>query len=197
MSQFKNNHPSENLKFNNLSIFQNSKLRISLEKFLLISLKLNFTPNTLVSNGLISWIWSVINDPSFLYGSLIDLDYLKSLYACQSVQSDYWAVLSASCRDCSPVTASNTHRTHAAPLCGSALRQGWLSQPESSPSHSWPVSLDIRQVKFVKPRWHSSTRSYLGPFVLHGNILWIQKDGTGNTWVFNSNYPSPKYWSEN
>jgi len=56
MSQFKNNHPSENLKFNNLSIFQNSKLRISLEKFLLISLKLNFTPNTLVSNGLISWI---------------------------------------------------------------------------------------------------------------------------------------------
>jgi len=45
LSQFKKYHPSANLKFNNVSVFQNLKLRISMEKILLISLKLNFTPN--------------------------------------------------------------------------------------------------------------------------------------------------------
>jgi len=39
-------HPSGNLKFNNLSIFQSSKFRILMGKIVLISFKLNFTPNT-------------------------------------------------------------------------------------------------------------------------------------------------------
>jgi len=47
LSQFKKYHPYGNLKFNNLSIFQNLKFRILTEKNLRISLKLNFTPNTL------------------------------------------------------------------------------------------------------------------------------------------------------
>ena len=42
MSQFDKYHPSGNLKFNNLGIFQSLKLRILMEKFLSISLKLNF-----------------------------------------------------------------------------------------------------------------------------------------------------------
>jgi len=44
---FKNHQTSRNLKFNNLGIPQSLKLRISMEKILPISLKLNFTPNTL------------------------------------------------------------------------------------------------------------------------------------------------------
>jgi len=47
-------HPSGHLNFNNVGIFQSSKLRILMEKkFLSISLKLNFTPNTLGCYGLI------------------------------------------------------------------------------------------------------------------------------------------------
>jgi len=52
LSQFKKYHPSENLKFNNLGIFQSLKLHILMEKILPISLKLNFTPNTLGCYGL-------------------------------------------------------------------------------------------------------------------------------------------------
>jgi len=37
--QFKKYHPSENRKFSNLSIFQNVKLRILMEKIFLISLR--------------------------------------------------------------------------------------------------------------------------------------------------------------
>jgi len=44
-------HPSGNLKFNYLGMFQSLKLRIIMEKFLLISLKL-FTPNTMGCYGL-------------------------------------------------------------------------------------------------------------------------------------------------
>jgi len=44
---FKKYQPSGNLKFNTLGIFQCLKLRILVEKILPISLKLNFTPNTL------------------------------------------------------------------------------------------------------------------------------------------------------
>jgi len=44
--------PPGNLEFNYLGIFQSLKLRISMEKILLISLKLNFTPNTLGCYGL-------------------------------------------------------------------------------------------------------------------------------------------------
>jgi len=44
--------PSGNLKFNNLGIFQSLKLRFSKEKFLPISLMLNFTPNILGWYGL-------------------------------------------------------------------------------------------------------------------------------------------------
>ena len=52
LSQFKKYHPSRNLKFNYLGISKSFKLRILKETFLLISLKLNFTPNTLGCNGL-------------------------------------------------------------------------------------------------------------------------------------------------
>jgi len=47
LSQYKKYHPSGNLKFNNLSIFQSLKLRYLIGEILRISLKLNFTPNTL------------------------------------------------------------------------------------------------------------------------------------------------------
>ena len=46
LSQFKKYHPSGNLKFYNLGISKSLKLRIFVKKILLISLKLNFTPNT-------------------------------------------------------------------------------------------------------------------------------------------------------
>jgi len=52
LSQFKKYHPSGNRKFNYLGIFQSLKLRILMGKILLISLKLNFTPNTLGCYGL-------------------------------------------------------------------------------------------------------------------------------------------------
>jgi len=45
--------PPENLKFNYLGIFQSLKLRISMEKILSISRKLNFTPKTSGCYGLI------------------------------------------------------------------------------------------------------------------------------------------------
>jgi len=46
VSQFKNYHPSGNLKFNYLGIFLSLKLCILIEKTLSISLKQNFTRNT-------------------------------------------------------------------------------------------------------------------------------------------------------
>jgi len=49
--QFNKYHPSGNLKFNNLGIFQSLKIRILTEEILPISLKLNFTPNTLGCYG--------------------------------------------------------------------------------------------------------------------------------------------------
>jgi len=52
LSQFNKYHPFGNLKFNNLGIFQNLKLRILMGKILPISLKLNSTPNTVGSYGL-------------------------------------------------------------------------------------------------------------------------------------------------
>jgi len=52
LSQFRKYHPFGKLKFNNTGIFQSLKLRILMEKILLISLKLNFTPNTLGYYGL-------------------------------------------------------------------------------------------------------------------------------------------------
>jgi len=53
LPKFKKFHPPENLKFNYLDIFQSFKLRISMGKILTISLKLNFTPNSLGCYGLI------------------------------------------------------------------------------------------------------------------------------------------------
>jgi len=53
-SQLKKYHPSGNLKFYYLGIFQSLKLRILLGKILSISLKLNFTPNILGCYGLTS-----------------------------------------------------------------------------------------------------------------------------------------------
>jgi len=52
LSQFKKYHPSRNLKFNYLGIFQSLKLRILMD-FFLISPKLNFPQNTLGGYGLI------------------------------------------------------------------------------------------------------------------------------------------------
>jgi len=54
LCELKKYHPSPgNVKFNYLSIFQSLKLRIWLEiKILPLSLKLNFTPNTLACYGL-------------------------------------------------------------------------------------------------------------------------------------------------
>jgi len=52
LSQYKKYHPSGNMKFNYLGIFQSLKLRILMEKILSVSLKLNFTPNTLGCYGL-------------------------------------------------------------------------------------------------------------------------------------------------
>jgi len=46
------NHPSKNVKFNNLGIFRSLELRILEEKKLQISVKLNFTRNTLGCYGL-------------------------------------------------------------------------------------------------------------------------------------------------
>jgi len=57
LTQFKKYHPSENRKFNNLGIFRSFKIRISMEKILPISLKLNFTPNTLGCYGLGAVNW--------------------------------------------------------------------------------------------------------------------------------------------
>jgi len=52
LSPFNENHPSQNLKFNNLGIFQSLKSRISMEIIHRISTKLNFTQNTLGCYGL-------------------------------------------------------------------------------------------------------------------------------------------------
>jgi len=52
LSQFVKYHPSGNLTFNYLGIFQSLKLRISMEKILPISLEPNFTPNFLGGYGL-------------------------------------------------------------------------------------------------------------------------------------------------
>ena len=56
LSQFKKYHPSGNLKFNNFGIFEGLKLRILMKKILLISLKLNFIPNTLGCHNLMFYI---------------------------------------------------------------------------------------------------------------------------------------------
>jgi len=47
VSQFQKCHPSGNPKFNNLGIFQCLKFRILIKRNLPISLRLNFTPNSL------------------------------------------------------------------------------------------------------------------------------------------------------
>jgi len=52
LTQFKKYHPLGNLKCNYLGIFQSFKMRISMEKILSISLKLNFITNTLGCYGL-------------------------------------------------------------------------------------------------------------------------------------------------
>jgi len=52
MSQFKNYQHSENMKCNNLGIFQSFKLRNLMGNILQISRNLNFTPNTLGCYGL-------------------------------------------------------------------------------------------------------------------------------------------------
>jgi len=61
LSQLKEYHPSESLKLNYLGISQSLKLRISMEKILLISLKLNFTPNTFCCYGLMEQLLHLIS----------------------------------------------------------------------------------------------------------------------------------------
>jgi len=56
LSQFKIYHPSRNLKFIDSCIFQSLQFRIFVEKVLPISLKLNFTPNTLGCCGLTQYM---------------------------------------------------------------------------------------------------------------------------------------------
>jgi len=53
LSQLKKYHPSGNLKFNNLGLFQSLKFSIFLGKILPTSLNLNITPNTLGCFGFI------------------------------------------------------------------------------------------------------------------------------------------------
>jgi len=53
-SQFQKYNPSGNLKFNNLGIFQSLILLNLMGKILQISLKLNFTSNTLGCYGLMN-----------------------------------------------------------------------------------------------------------------------------------------------
>jgi len=48
LSQFEKYHPSGNLKFIDLGIFQSLKFGILIEKILPISLKLNFTPKAIM-----------------------------------------------------------------------------------------------------------------------------------------------------
>jgi len=62
LSQLKEYHPSENFEFNILGISQSLKLRILMEIILLISLKLNFSPNTVGYYGLMSGISSNISE---------------------------------------------------------------------------------------------------------------------------------------
>jgi len=52
LSEFEKYHFSGNLKFYNLGILSSLKLRILARKIPIISLKLNFTPNTLGCKGL-------------------------------------------------------------------------------------------------------------------------------------------------
>ena len=52
LSQLKKYHPSGNLKLNNVGISGSLKFCILMETILPISLKLNFTPNTLGCYGL-------------------------------------------------------------------------------------------------------------------------------------------------
>jgi len=60
LSQFKKYHPSGNLKFYNIGILRSLKLRILVKKIPLISLKLNFTPNTLGCKRL-KWRYSTFD----------------------------------------------------------------------------------------------------------------------------------------
>jgi len=55
LSQSKKYQPSGNLKFNNLGIFKSLKLSILEGKILLISLKLNFSPNFQIEISVLLW----------------------------------------------------------------------------------------------------------------------------------------------
>jgi len=56
LSTFKKIPSPANIKFNYLRIFQSLKLRILMEKILSLSLKLNFTPNTMGCYRLITLV---------------------------------------------------------------------------------------------------------------------------------------------
>ena len=76
MSRFKRYHPSWNLKFNNLGIFQSLKLRILMEKIFPISLKLSFSPNTL--GGRVGLTWQCSD--TFLIASISNNLFKKGLF---------------------------------------------------------------------------------------------------------------------
>jgi len=74
LSQFKKYHLSGNLKFIDLGIFQSLKFRISMEEILPISLKLNFTPNTLGDYGLRHAKYTCLN----LYNIVAKMQAMKA-----------------------------------------------------------------------------------------------------------------------
>jgi len=59
---FEKYHPSGNLKYNNLGIFQSLKLCNLMGKILRVSLKRNFTRNTLGCYGLMLDTWKIIGN---------------------------------------------------------------------------------------------------------------------------------------
>jgi len=83
LSQFKKYHPSGNLEFNNLGIFQSLKLHILMEKILPISLKLNFTPNTLGSYGLML----VVHTPLYFVPARVNNNAVLSNYEQHSTKT--------------------------------------------------------------------------------------------------------------
>jgi len=82
-SQFKKISPPGNLNFNYLGLFQSLKLRISIEKILSISLKLNFTPITFGCYGLMS------NKKQFFFKC--SLDRLLFLFLCVNFKNEIFA----------------------------------------------------------------------------------------------------------
>ena len=66
-------HPSGNMKFNNLGIFQSLKLRMLMRKILPLSLKLHLIPNTVGCNGLNGAVGSIDTPNKFIASTVSQL----------------------------------------------------------------------------------------------------------------------------